>query len=159
MLDWLIQFGWDSWHALSTIVTHRIFLTTLTAWFVASLVKVMIHLVQHRRFDFRLLLDTGRMPSSHSAFVAALATCLGLETGWGSPVFMLALGFALLVMNDAAGVRRAAGHQAQILNRIVDDMYEKKPFRPERLKEFLGHTRLEVMAGMVIGMVWSLLFY
>ncbi|MEW6515301.1 MAG: divergent PAP2 family protein [candidate division FCPU426 bacterium] len=155
----MLQFGLDSWEALSTILTHRIFLVTLTAWLAASLIKVLIHLVQHNRFDFMLLLDTGRMPSSHSAFVAALATCLGLEAGWGSPLFMLALGFALLVMNDAAGVRRAAGHQAHILNRIVDDMYEKRPFRPERLKEFLGHTRLEVMTGMTIGLVWSLVFY
>ncbi|MBN1594715.1 divergent PAP2 family protein [candidate division FCPU426 bacterium] len=144
---------------MHVILTHKIVWVVLTAWFAASLIKVLIHLIQEKRFDFRLLVDTGRMPSSHSAFICSLATVIGLETGWSSPIFMLALGVAILVMNDAAGVRRAAGHQARILNMIMDDLNQKGQFKPERLKEFLGHTRLEVMAGSAIGIIWGLLFY
>lgn len=154
-LEGFLEFG----RVLAMIVTHKIVITTFTAWLVASFVKVLIHFGSHKRFDFTLLVDTGRMPSSHSAFVSSLATAIGLAAGWDSPVFMLALGFALLVMNDAAGVRRAAGFQARLLNRVVDDMYQKKPIRPGRLKELLGHTRLEVAAGMAIGVVWALLLH
>ncbi len=153
ILEGFLEFG----RVIGIIVTHKIVVTTFTAWMVASFVKVLVHFGSHKRFDFTLLVDTGRMPSSHSAFVSSLATAIGLEAGWTSPVFMLALGFSLLVMNDAAGVRRAAGYQARLLNRVVDDMYHKKPFRPERLKELLGHTRLEVAAGMGIGVAWALL--
>jgi acid phosphatase family membrane protein YuiD len=145
--------------AIQIVLHHRLFWTVFTAWFFASLIKVFLHLLKEKRFDFRLLVDTGRMPSSHSAFICCLATVLGLEAGWSSPIFMLSLGLAILVMNDAAGVRRAAGQQARILNKIMDDMEQKKQFQPERLKEFLGHTRLEVMAGAAIGIVWGLLFY
>jgi len=158
-LDRIIGIFAEAGHGFGTILTNKMFWTVFTAWLVASLIKVFLHLMKEKRFDFRLLVDTGRMPSSHSAFAGCLATVLGLEAGWSSPVFMLALGFAILVMNDAAGVRRAAGHQARILNMVLDDMYQKKKFRPERLKEFLGHTRLEVMAGAAIGIIWGLWFY
>lgn len=149
----------EAGQAFTIVFSHKIFWTVFTGWLFASIVKVLIHLVKEKRFDFRLLVDTGRMPSSHSAFIACLATVIGLEAGWSSPMFMLALGLAVLVMNDAAGVRRAAGHQARILNCIMDDMQHQKHLGAERLKEFLGHTRLEVMAGAAIGVVWGLMFY
>ncbi|MCD4814425.1 divergent PAP2 family protein [bacterium] len=149
----------ETWIALSTVVTSHFFITVFTAWLFASFVKVVLHLIKARKFDFRLLVDTGRMPSSHSAFVMCLSTVVGLETGWDSPLYLFALGFAILVMNDASGVRRAAGHQARILNVILDDMSQHKHISQGRLKEFLGHTRLEVMAGATIGVMWGLFFY
>lgn len=149
----------ETWIALSTILTSHLFWTVFTAWFFASFVKVVIHLIKHRKFDFRLLVDTGRMPSSHSAFVMCLSTVIGLESGWSSPLYLFALGFAILVMNDASGVRRAAGNQARVLNMILDDMTHNKHIGQSRLKEFLGHTRLEVAAGATIGVMWGLFFY
>jgi acid phosphatase family membrane protein YuiD len=146
-------------NVFGTIFSSRIFWACFVAWFVASLIKMMLFYFSQKRFDFRLLVGTGGMPSSHSAFVASLATVMGIETSWDSPLFMLALGFAIVTMNDAQGVRRASGHQAAILNRIADDMYQKKPFRPERVKELLGHTPIQVMTGAVIGIVIAVLFY
>ena len=120
---------------------------------------MLLYYRQHHYFNFRLLVGTGGMPSSHSSFVMALATTVGLETGWNSPVFMLSLGFAIVTMNDAQGVRRASGHQASLLNRIVDDMYHQKPIKPERLRELLGHTPIQVTIGGLIGVLTALVFY
>lgn len=154
-----LEVGHEFLKGMQQVVNHRIFWACLTAWFVASFIKVILHFLNHRKFDFRLLVDTGRMPSSHSAFVACLATVIGMEAGWATPTFMVALGVAILTMNDAAGVRRAAGHQAVILNKMMDDIYQKHEFKPKRVKEFLGHTRLEVLAGMTVGIICGLLFY
>jgi uncharacterized protein len=148
-----------AWLGLSTILTHPMVWTCFTAWFVASLIKMLLSWWRLGRLDFRIFVGTGGMPSSHSAFVSCLATVIGREAGWGSPVFMLALGFAIVTMNDAQGVRRASGHQAAILNRIADDMYQKKPFRPERVKELLGHTPIQVFAGFLIGAACGLILY
>ncbi len=154
-----VAMGSSFGQALNLVLGSRIFWSCLTAWFVASLLKILIHFLYQGRIDFRLLVGTGGMPSSHSAFVTSLATAVGLEEGWSSPVFMLALGFAIVTMNDAQGVRRASGHQAEILNIIVDDMYQKKPFKPERVKELLGHTPIQVFIGAAIGVLICILFY
>jgi acid phosphatase family membrane protein YuiD len=99
------------------------------------------------------------MPSSHSAFVCSLATAIGIESGWTSPVFLLSVGMALVIMTDAAGVRRAAGQQAKILNEIVDDLNRNKPFPQKRLKELLGHTPVQVFVGAFLGIGVALLMY
>lgn len=158
-MEKIIASGRIIWQALSLILASRILWTCFAAWFIASFLKVMIYFGQQKRFDFRILVGTGGMPSSHSAFVGCLATVIGLEAGWDSPVFMLSLGFAVVTMNDAQGVRRASGQQASILNRIVDDMYHQKAFKPERLRELLGHTPIQVWTGALIGVTIGLLFY
>lgn len=155
----LLEMGTVIGQALAAIGHSRIFWSSAAAWFIASLIKMILYWWRQGRMNFRIFVGTGGMPSSHSAFVACLATAIGLEAGWSSPVFLLALGFAIVTMNDAQGVRRAAGHQASILNRLADDLYQKKPFRPERVKELLGHTPIQVFAGAAIGIVCGLLFY
>ncbi len=139
--------------------TLRILYATTAAWAVAQGLKVAIYYVRHRRFNFRLFVGTGGMPSSHSAFVSCLATAIGIETGWNSPVFLLAVGVALVIMTDAAGVRRAAGQQAKILNEIMDDLYSSKPVPPEKLKELLGHTPTQVFVGAFLGIATALGMY
>lgn len=139
--------------------TSKIFCATTLSWAVAQGLKVLIYFWKHHKINFRLFVGTGGMPSSHSAFVSCLATSIGLEAGWGSPVFMLALGVALIVMTDAAGVRRAAGQQAQILNEIMDDLYSSKPIPQKRLKELLGHTPVQVIVGAFLGISIGLLFF
>ena len=158
-MEKILGFFHGTGRAFGDIFTSRIFWACLTAWFLAAAIKMLLYYHQHKRFNFRLLVGTGGMPSSHTSFVMALATTVGLETGWNSPVFMLALGFAIVTMNDAQGVRRAAGQQASMLNRIVDDMYHQKPIKPERLRELLGHTPIQVTIGAVIGVVTALVFY
>ena len=113
--------------------------------------KLLAFWRRYRRIDFRILVQTGGMPSSHSAVVTALATAVGIQEGTGSALFAMACILAAVVMYDAAGVRRAAGKQAAVLNRILEDMYQGQPVAEERLRELLGHTPFEVIVGATVG--------
>ncbi len=139
--------------------SSKILLSTTVAWFLAQGFKVLLYWYRHHKINFRLFVGTGGMPSSHSAFVSCLSTAIGLEAGWTSPVFMLSLGMALVIMSDAAGVRRAVGHQAEILNKIMDDLNKSKPVPQARLKELLGHTPVQVFVGSFLGILTAYLFY
>jgi hypothetical protein len=133
-------------------------LPPLVAWAVAQVCKIIVEAYRKRRLDLTILAKMGGMPSSHTAMVIALTTALGRLNGPGSPVFGLALIFSLVVMYDAAGVRRAAGRQAAVLNRVVDDLREHRGFHEDRLLELLGHTPFEVFAGAAIGVVTGIVF-
>ncbi|MGH7739996.1 MAG: divergent PAP2 family protein [bacterium] len=137
----------------------KILLVTLAAWALAQGFKVLKYYLKHHKINFRLFVGTGGMPSSHSAFVSSLATSIGYESGWDSPVFYLSAGMALIIMSDAAGVRRAAGQQAQILNELMDDFYKSKPLQPAKLKELLGHTPTQVFVGAFLGILTAILAY
>jgi len=130
---------------------NHILWTTLTAWMVASILKVAFFYFKEKKINFRRFVGTGGMPSSHSALVAALATAIGIKEGWNSVSAALAIIFALVVMYDAAGVRLAASRQAATLNKIIDELFEEGEFHQERLKELLGHTRIEVVVGASLG--------
>lgn len=135
------------------VITNRIFLTTLLAWLLAQSIKIFVALVTTKRFNFKLLLSTGGMPSAHAASVCALAISVGKVAGFGSPVCIAALVFAYITMFDAQGVRRHAGAQAATLNKIAEEIYFNRGLRQERLKELLGHTPVEVFAGALLGIV------
>ena len=106
--------------------------------------------LKEERLNFKILVSSGGMPSSHSAMVTSLTTAIGLQEGWTSSLFCVSCVFTLVVLYDAAGVRRAAGKQARILNQIVDDLF-KGEYRPGKLTELLGHTPLEVIVGFFLG--------
>jgi uncharacterized protein len=99
------------------------------------------------------------MPSSHAASVAALSTAVGIENGFRSLLFGVTLYFSLVVMYDAAGLRRAAGRQAEILNRLIDEHFEHPERETQKLMELLGHTPLEVFVGATIGVLSAGLWY
>lgn len=127
------------------------------SWFVAQLLKTLINLVVHRNLDWRRMLGSGDMPSSHSAFICAASASIGQICGWRDPLFSLSAAMALVVMYDACNVRRAAGEQAKVLNYIRehwDDMPEE--FRTKRLNEHLGHTLPQVLMGALLGTVIGL---
>jgi acid phosphatase family membrane protein YuiD len=124
-----------------------------------QIMKFAITLIAHRRVDFQRLTGTGGMPSSHAASVAALATTVGLQEGWNSPIFGVAAFFSMIVMYDAAGIRRAAGRQARVLNRMIDDLKAHHVIGGERLIELLGHTPLEVLAGTAYGIALALVLH
>ena len=145
--------------SLETHDASKILYSTSTAWAVAQGLKVLIYYIRYHKIDFRLFVGTGGMPSSHSAFVSCLAAAIGFETHWNSPVFYLALGMAIIIMSDAAGVRRAAGQQAKILNAILDDLYSARPVGQQRLKELLGHTPVQVFVGAILGVLVAFAFY
>lgn len=132
---------------------NKIFLTTLATWLVAQTIKVTLGVVRQHKFDFRWFVGTGGMPSSHAAGASCLATAMGLEYGFDSAYFALAAAFAIVVMFDAQGVRRAAGRQARVLNRIMDDIYWQGRIQEHQLRELIGHTPVEVIAGFLLGVV------
>jgi len=135
------------------LVHNRVFWTAVAANLVAQGLKIGLDLLLYRRLDLGRLLDTGGMPSSHSATVSALAFSVAFAEGWDSPLFAVAAIFALVVMYDATGIRRHAGQQAELLNKLVRELQDvlNTRFAPGPLKELLGHSYLEVLVGAVIG--------
>lgn len=125
------------------------------SWFVAQVIKVVLTFILDRRIDFTRFVGSGGMPSSHSSFVMGLTTAVGLTHGWNSTYFAICLCFSLVIMYDAAGVRRAVGKQAVILNKMIEDMHRKKEknLTEKRLKELIGHTPIEVFAGALLGII------
>jgi len=112
-----------------------------------------------RRWNLRRFVETGGMPSSHAASVAALSTAIGMEEGFRSPMFSATLFFSLIVMYDAAGLRRAAGRQAAVLNRLIDEHFKHPEEGTQKLMELLGHTPLEVLVGALLGTLSALAWY
>lgn len=132
-------------------------MTTLSAWVIAQSIKVTLGVIRHKRFDFRWFVGTGGMPSSHAAGAACLATAVGLEYSFTSVYFALAASFAIVVMFDAHTVRHSTGKQAHILNKIMDDIYWQGRIHEGRLRELIGHTPIEVIAGACLGTVIAFL--
>ncbi len=137
---------------------NSIFVTAILSWFVAQVIKVILVLLIEKKLDFRRLIGSGGMPSSHSSFVVSLATSVGLVEGFSSSIFALSVVFALVVMYDAAGVRRAAGKQAKILNKMVEEWGKEEFYETgKKLKELLGHTPFEVFLGAILGIVIAMI--
>lgn len=137
------------------ILDNHVLLVALIACITAQVLKAIIELLRHRKLNLRVMVETG-MPSAHSALVTSLACGIGQTLGWASPMFAATSVFAIIVMYDAAGVRQAAGKQARVLNQIIDELFQEKPeFNEDRLKELLGHTPFQVIAGSALGVVIS----
>ncbi len=143
----------DSWFQNVTIWAG------LSAWVLAQIVKLILHIVRTHKFDSAFLFRLGGMPSSHSAAAVAVATSVGLTEGFGGPAFAVALTLSAIVMIDAQSVRRAAGQQARLLNQIVEELFKTHHFPQQKMVEFLGHTRLEVLLGALMGVLTALLLH
>jgi acid phosphatase family membrane protein YuiD len=150
------------------VLQNQVLVTALVACFLAQFLKLVVEGVRYQKLNFHVLIETGGMPSSHSALVAALATGVGQTIGWNSTEFAVATVFAIIVMYDASGVRWAAGQQARVLNQMIEQAQIQAEANPKanqenpwqevvRLKEMLGHTRLEVLVGSIVGVTVSLL--
>jgi acid phosphatase family membrane protein YuiD len=130
-------------------------LAALAAMLLAQIIKVILVFITERRWAFDRLLETGGMPSSHSAAVSALAVSIGALYGWGTPYFAIAAVFGSIVMYDATGIRRAAGMQAELINDMVNELGHlfDEGFRPQALKTLLGHTYPQVIMGALLGIL------
>lgn len=146
---------------LSELYHNRVFMAAVTGWFVAQILKTIIHMWFNRRFVAERLVGSGGMPSSHSSTVCALVTAAGIEFGGGSYEFAIAAIFAIIVMYDAMGVRRETGIQAKVLNEMMELFTKmgKEMTAEDRLKEFVGHTPLQVLMGAILGVGIALLMY
>ncbi len=141
---------------MSDLLSNRVLIIPLVAWFISQLLKVVVNLWFERKLDWGYLITAGGMPSSHSALVAAVTTAIGRESGLGSPLFGAAVVFSAIVMYDAAGVRRAVGRHARVLNLLLDEVFVQHQIDEARLRELVGHTPLQVVAGALVGVFVTL---
>ena len=136
---------------MKTILDNRVLLAAFTAWLVAQVSKTIYELIRYRTLRFNRLVSSGGMPSSHSALVSSMAAATARVTGIDSVAFAITFVLAAIVMYDAAGVRRAVSIQARILNQIIDELFQGHPISETRLRELIGHTPIEVVAGAALG--------
>lgn len=144
------------------LCSNKILASAITGWFVAQVLKTIIHLIISRQFSAERLVGSGGMPSSHSSTVCALAAATYMECGLSGYEFAIAATFAIVVMYDAMGVRRETGKQARILNEMIGlftDMGNSFKTPEEKLKEFVGHTPLQVLMGAILGILIAVLIY
>jgi acid phosphatase family membrane protein YuiD len=132
-------------------------LPAFLAWAIAQALKVIITSARQRRLNLRVLAEQGGMPSSHAAIVMGLTASIGRVNGVTSAAFAIALIFSFVVMYDAQGVRRAAGRQAEVLNRLVEDLVAQRGIQEDRLRELIGHTPTQVLVGGILGVAIGLL--
>ena len=140
------------------IFHNKFIIIPVLTWFFIQTYKVLYDLVTTKKFNFKRILGAGGMPSSHSAIVVSLTVMLGKEMGFDSPTFALSLIFSFVVMYDAAGVRRAAGKQATLLNKIIETPGLSEIEFQEKLVEVLGHTPFQVIVGALIGIIVGIIF-
>ena len=140
--------------SLLDILQNQILLTGFAAWVISQVTKVIIYMIINKRWETERLFGDGGMPSSHSATVTAVAVSTGLIVGWDSPLFAVAAIMALVVMHDAMGVRQETGKQARVINDMLE-LFESMAIGDltpeETLKEFVGHTRRQVLVGALLG--------
>ena len=135
----------------------EIILSAISANFIAQLYKFLVFIIINKQINFKRLFQTGGMPSSHSAFMMAMTISAGLIAGFNSVTFAIALTMAFVVMYDAAGLRRAVGRQASVLNQIVGEIFSEHPhLSSQKFRELLGHTPIEVFIGALLGTVVAL---
>jgi len=145
--------------SLGLVFQNHVLIIAIVACLLTQASKVLVELICHGKWNVHVMVESGGMPSSHSALVSSLATGIGLRQGWGSGEFAIASVFAIIVMYDACGIRLAAGKQAKILNQMIDELFTGDHHLTEiRLKELLGHTPLQVLIGSIMGIVISCLF-
>ena len=144
------------------IITNKILIVGIVSWFLAQVFKCISNLILTKKFSIERLFGDGGMPSGHSATVVSVAVATGLYEGFNSAAFAVAMILAIVVMHDAMNVRYQAGKQAELLN-VMADMFEKVTGadlpNEEKLKELLGHTPLQVMAGCLLGIATAIIMY
>src|SRR5574340_728737 len=142
---------------MKALFENRILVASIVAWAIAQFTKTIYELIRYHELRLNRLVSSGGMPSSHSALVMGLATATARIAGLQSAAFAISLVLAAIVMYDAAGVRRAVSIQARILNQMIEEAFQGKPFAEERLRELIGHTPTQVIVGALLGFVIAFL--
>ena len=145
--------------ALKEIIGNPVLFIGLFSWALAQFLKVPIEYILHHRRNWGLWFSSGGMPSSHSALVTSVTLSTGLIYGFDTPIFALAMALTMIVVYDAAGVRREAGRHAEKINVLINEFFSGHPISDQQLKEVIGHTPAQVLAGVALGLGTALLFY
>lgn len=141
-------------HEFREIFANETLLCATIAWFAAQALKLPTYRMIEGRWDWHRFIGAGGMPSSHTSMVTALVIMVGTKLGWGTPEFGICVVLACIVMYDATGVRRETGHQSKVINEILAKIFVNgEPITNHELKELVGHTPLEVLMGMILGII------
>ena len=141
---------------LCDLIHNRVFIAAVLAWVIGQFLKFPLDYLLNKRWNWGVIFSAGGLPSSHSSLVTAVALTIGLQEGFDSPLFALAVAIAMIVLYDAAGVRRQAGIHAERINEIMKNFFESGQLPEKELKEMLGHTPFEVITGVVLGVLIGL---
>jgi acid phosphatase family membrane protein YuiD len=141
------------------LFSNHVLWTAMAAWAIAQLLKPPLEYLETRRWSWGLWFSSGGMPSSHSALVCSAMLATGLFEGFGTPIFALAVAITMIVVYDAAGVRREAGRHAERINILIEELFSGQPISDKQLKEVIGHTPVEVIAGVLLGFATALISY
>jgi len=144
---------------LQHMVGNPVLFIGLFAWGLAQFIKVPIYYVLYHRLNWGLWFSSGGMPSSHSALVTSVMLSVGLFYGFDSPLFAIAVALMMVVVYDAAGVRREAGRHAEKINVLINELFSGHPISEKQLKEVIGHTPAQVIAGIIVGLSSAIFFY
>jgi acid phosphatase family membrane protein YuiD len=136
-----------------SIFHNHVLIAALIAWGIAQTIKLPIEYLQTHKWNWALLVQAGGMPSSHTALVVGITHGVGLSVGFDSALFALAFAMSMIVIYDATGIRRQAGKQAELINAMINDLAAGNPLKEEQLREVLGHTPLEALGGILLGLV------
>ncbi|MCK6539371.1 MAG: divergent PAP2 family protein [Anaerolineales bacterium] len=138
---------------LAAVLENKALIAGLSAWLIAQIIKMPLDYLRTRKWNWALLITTGGMPSSHSSLVTATTLAIGLYHGFDNPLFALGVAITMIVTYDAAGVRQQAGIHAQRINVLFDELLHGHPINQKDLREVLGHTPLEVIGGILLGLI------
>ncbi len=141
------------------IITNPVLQSAVLAWFLAQLIKLVIEIIRKRQVDWRILMSAGGMPSSHASSITSAMLGVGLFDGFDTPLFGLAFVISMIVLYDAAGVRRQAGKQAEKINKMINELLKGHPLSQEQLQEVLGHTPFQVFMGFLLGIGVTLVIW
>ncbi|RPJ38732.1 MAG: divergent PAP2 family protein [Chloroflexi bacterium] len=141
------------------IIGNPVLFIGVFAWALAQFLKVPIEYILYRRLNWGLWFSSGGMPSSHSALMTAITLAIGVLEGFDSALFALAFAITMIVLYDAAGVRREAGRHAEKINILLTEFFSGQPISDKQLKEVIGHTPAQVLAGVCLGIGTTLLFF
>jgi len=144
---------------LQAIFQNYVLISALSAWGIAQIIKLPLDYFFTKRWNWALLISVGGMPSSHSALVTATAFSVGLYAGFDTEIFALAVALSMVVIYDATGIRRQAGIHAQTINKLVDQLLKGHLAPEKQLREVLGHTPLEALGGVILGLIVPILFW
>jgi acid phosphatase family membrane protein YuiD len=136
-----------------SIFHNYVLIAALTAWGIAQIIKLPIEFIRTHKWNWALLVQAGGMPSSHSALVVGITHGIGLWIGFDSALFALAFAISMVVIYDATGIRRQAGKHAELINAMINDLATGNPLKEEQLREVLGHTPMEALGGILLGLV------
>ena len=144
---------------VDVFLQNRVLIAGVFAWVVGQFLKFPLEYIFNKRWNWGIMFSSGGMPSSHSALVTAVALSIGFQDGFDTSIFALAMAMAMIIIYDAAGVRRQAGIHAERINEIMKNFIESRHLQEEDLKEMLGHTPFEVIAGVLLGFFISLILF